>query len=273
MISKSEDELRSIKDFLDIDCQNSIYLFSQKNFIRIFCYRVMKFKYQERIIQSFIMLSSLKLAVDTYFLNEKKGSFTLQVSTYIDWTFNILFLFEMMIKMIAMGLIMDNGSYLRESWNRLDCFIVITSMMDMTLNGLDIGIIKIFRMLRVLRPLRFINHNVNLRMVVVALLDSMSSILNVVVVIAVVYLIFAILGVNFFGGRLMYCSIDMYRVQTEEECLLLLGKWMRYDFNFDDVKQAMVSLFVVSNLEGWPDIMQQTLDITGEKLGPTKEES
>lgn len=154
----------------------------------------------------------MKLAIDTYFLTEKPGSFTLLISRYIDWSFNILFAFEMLFKVIAKGLLMDNGSYLRESWNRLDCFIVITSLIDMSLTGVEIGIIKIFRMLRVLRPLRFINHNVNLKMVVVALLDSMGSIFNVVIVITVIYLIFAILGVSFFGGKLQYCSIDMYKV-------------------------------------------------------------
>jgi len=233
----------------------------------------MKFKYQEKIIQSLILLSSLKLAVDTYFTNEKPDSFTTHILLYIDFSFNILFSFEMFIKVIAQGLIMDHGSYLRESWNRLDFFIVITSLIDMSLTGFTIGFIKIFRMLRVLRPLRFINHNVNLKMVVVALMDSMSSILNVVIVIAVVYLIFAILGVSFFGGKLQYCSIDMYKVQTEQECMLLLGQWMTWDYNFDDVKQAMVTLFVVASLEAWPDIMLQTLDITGEELGPTKENS
>jgi len=30
---------------------------------------------------------------------------------------------------------------------------------------------------------------------------------------------------------------------------------MRYDHNFDDVKEAMNSLYVISSLEGWPDIM------------------
>ena len=33
----------------------------------------------------------------------------------------------------------------------------------------------------------------------------------------------------------------------------------------------MSTLYVVSSLEGWPDIMIQTLDITDVGLGPTKE--
>jgi hypothetical protein len=120
----------------------------------------------------------------------------------------------MVTKLIAIGFIMDEGSYLRESWNQLDFFIVNSSILDMSLDGFDLPILKILRMLRVLRPLRFITHNYELKMVVVALLDSVGGIFNVLIVVAVVYLIFAIMGVNFFMGTFVYCSIDMYRLHT-----------------------------------------------------------
>lgn len=218
-----------------------------------------------------IGLSSCKLAVDTYFLEYDETTDVQIYSLYVDFFFNFAFLFEMVFKIIAMGLVMDEGSYLRENWNRLDFFIVCSSIIDMAMTGVDIPVIKILRMLRILRPLRFINHNVQLKMVVVALMESVGHIFNVLIVIAVVFLIFAIMGVSFFGGKFFYCSIDTYRLQTEQECLFYLGKWMRYDHNFDDVKEAMNTLYVVASLEGWPDIMIQALDVTGEKLGPTKE--
>ena len=44
----------------------------------------------------------------------------------------------------------------------------------MSLQGFELPFIKILRMLRVLRPLRFISRNVGLRMIVVALLDSVA---------------------------------------------------------------------------------------------------
>jgi hypothetical protein len=141
----------------------------------------------------------------------------------------------------------------------------------MALTGVDIPVMKIMRILRVLRPLRFIKGNPSLKMVVVALLDSFTHIFNVLIVIMVVFLIFAILAVNFWGGKFFYCSIDMYRLITEESCLFELGQWKRFDHNFDDVKEAMITLYVISSLEGWPDIMFQTLDTTGVQLGPTKE--
>jgi hypothetical protein len=30
---------------------------------------------------------------------------------------------------------------------------------------------------------------------------------------------------------------------------------MRFDHNFDNVKEALNALYVVSSLEGWPDVM------------------
>lgn len=110
--------------------------------------------------------------------------------------FNYVFTFEMFIKIISLGFVMDNGSYLRESWNILDFGIVSSSLLEMSLQSINIPFIRILRLLRVLRPLRFISHNKDLKLIVVALLESVNSIFNVAMVIAVVFLIFAIVGVS-----------------------------------------------------------------------------
>ena len=73
--------------------------------------------------------------------------------------FNYLFNLECVLKVIALGFTMDDGSYLRDSWNKLDFFIVVTSNIDMLLSGTDIPALKVLRMLRMIRPLRVISHN------------------------------------------------------------------------------------------------------------------
>jgi len=166
------------------------------------------------------MLSSVKLAFDTFYLQEDKNSKLIIWSERVDIFFNISFLIEMMLKLVAIGLMMDSGSYLRESWNQLDFFIVISSLLDMGLSNVDIPAIKILRLLRALRPLRFISHNVALKMIVVALLESVGGIFNVMIVVFVVWLIFAIMGVNNFGGKFFYCNL---RVVHRRFLLLNLG--------------------------------------------------
>ena len=67
---------------------------------------------------------------------------------------------------------------------------------------MNLPIIKILRLLRILRPLRFISHNSSMKTVVVALFSSMGAIFNVGIVVIAVFLMFAILGVNLFAGKL-----------------------------------------------------------------------
>jgi hypothetical protein len=177
----------------------------------------------------------------------------------------------MSVKLISMGLCMDEGSYLRDEWNCLDFFIVTSSILDMILANLDIPFIKILRMLRALRPLRFITHNVAMKMIVRALLESLGGIINVLLVVAVVFLIFAIVGINFFAGKFFFCSIDKYILHDQLTCEYAGGKWMIYDHNFDDVMRGFITLYVVSSLEGWPDVMLQSIDIVGVDKGPAQE--
>lgn len=174
----------------------------------------------------------------------------------------------MIIKIISMGFIMDEGSYLRETWNQLDFFIVISSLFDLFWSGQSIGFIKVVRILRILRPLRFISHNKAMKMIVAALLDSGGSLFNVIIVIMVVWLMFAILAINLFAGKFFYCSEDPYLLHSKTDCLAAGHQWLRYDTNFDNVLEAMKALFILASLEGWPDIMYQALDATGIDQGP-----
>ena len=68
----------------------------------------------ENVILVFIMISSLKLAVDTYFV---EGTEAAKVSIQIDLFFNIAFMCECALKIISFGFYMDENSYLTESWS------------------------------------------------------------------------------------------------------------------------------------------------------------
>jgi len=89
----------------------------------------------ETIVIVLISLSSFKLAYDTFFINATELDARHYASKYSDLVFNWLFIFEMVWKLIALGVIMDENSYLRDTWNQMDFFIVTASIMDMALEG------------------------------------------------------------------------------------------------------------------------------------------
>lgn len=63
----------------------------------------------------------------------------------------------------------------------------------------------------------------------------------------------------------------MFKLHTRQDCELAGGDWETYDQNFDDVAQAMTTLYIVSSLEGWPDIMLQAVDSVNIDEGPRVE--
>ena len=148
-----------------------------------------------------IIISSIKLAIDTYL--DFDNSSTEAVSEFIDFGFTIIFAIESFFKIIAFGLFWDVGSYLRDSWSELDFLIVIISLIDLIFSGVELSFIKILRLLRILRPLRslflffminsvknrFISHNENMKLVVMALMESVAGIINVVVVVLLIWFI------------------------------------------------------------------------------------
>ena len=78
--------------------------------------------------------------------------------------------------------------------------VLISFLSTFKLGNIDLGKIKIFRILRVLRPLRLIGRNEDLKIVINSLLNSLPSILNLLIVCLIFYLLFSIFGVNYFKG-------------------------------------------------------------------------
>ena len=197
----------------------------------------------------------------------------------------------MLMKMIADGVVFHEKAYLRDAWNWLDFIIVIVSMLSTF--GSDMESIKSFkslRALRALRPLRVIKRNPGLKIVVVALLSSIPAMLNVAVVFLLWFSMYAMLGTQFFKGKLFSCmnrqdqlsygysffaSSSTYTasevisgstaVPTIIECVSRtqgLGTWDDKYWGFDYYPRGLMTLFEMATTEGWMDVMAATSDIT-----------
>ena len=59
--------------------------------------------------------------------------------------FNIIFIGEMSVKMVALGLFNHDTAYFSSSWNKLDFIIVVSSITDF-IPGADSGIPRMTQM-------------------------------------------------------------------------------------------------------------------------------
>ncbi len=250
-----------------VKCEFAVYIFARDNPFRKFCWNICTSGWFEGVVILFICAASVKLAVDTYYL-QNSGSDYNTVSYDLDVFFTVVFALEAAIKIVVYGFVFGPTTYLRDSWNVLDFFIVVASVVDTAVSAINIPMIKVLRLLRTFRPLRFITHNVNMRIIVTALFRSLGALLNTLIVIIVIWLMFSIVGVNFFAGKFQYCTVDMYQNSNRADCVAAGGEWRTYDHNFDNSINGLIFLFELTTQENWPTLMYQAIDCTDVDQGP-----
>ena len=150
-----------------------------------------------------IIANTMTLTMEDPTSNEQSPFFELS-----DYVFQGLYTIEMFFKICGMGFICSKGSYLRDSWNILDFIIVVSGYVGYILGGagVDLGVLRSFR---VLRPLRTISGIEGLRIIVSALVSSLPLLRDTILVLLFFFIIFAIAGVQMFGGVLKKRCINI----------------------------------------------------------------
>ncbi|XP_025905696.1 voltage-dependent P/Q-type calcium channel subunit alpha-1A-like, partial [Nothoprocta perdicaria] len=211
-----------------------------------------------------------------------------KVLRYFDYVFTGVFTFEMVIKMVDLGLVLHQGAYFRDLWNILDFIVVsgalvafaFTSSSRGSSKGKDINTIKSLRVLRVLRPLKTIKRLPKLKAVFDCVVNSLKNVLNILIVYMLFMFIFAVVAVQLFKGKFFYCTDESkefekdcrgeYLVyEKDNEVKAQKREWKKYDFHYDNVLWALLTLFTVSTGEGWPQVLKHSVDATYENQGPS----
>ncbi|CAH1264642.1 CACNA1C [Branchiostoma lanceolatum] len=263
---------------LPIPEYSAFFIFSHTNLLRKLCHKIITHPVFTNLILAFILISSAALAAEDPLKAESPRN---KILGYMDYVFTSAFTIEIILKVIVFGFIMHPGSFCRSAFNLLDLLVVTVSLISIALPKGGVSVVKILRVLRVLRPLRAINRAKGLKHVVQCVFVAIKSIGNIMLVTFLLQFIFAVIGVQLFKGKFQYCN-DLSKM-TEDVCkgyyiVYIDGnvenaeqkerEWDVNVFNFDDVGQAMLSLFTVSTFEGWPNLLYVAIDSRAEDMGP-----
>uniref|UniRef100_G1PH91 Ion transport domain-containing protein n=1 Tax=Myotis lucifugus TaxID=59463 RepID=G1PH91_MYOLU len=136
----------------------SLYLFSPQNRFRASCQKIIAHKMFDHVVLVFIFLNCITIALERPDIDPGSTERVfLNVSNYI---FTAIFVAEMTVKVVALGLVSGEHAYPQSSWNVLDGLLVLVSLVDIIValasaGGAKIlGILRVLRLLRTLRPLR-----------------------------------------------------------------------------------------------------------------------
>jgi len=176
---------------------------------------------------------------------------------------------EFCLKIIGWGVY----TYLRNPWNCLDLFIVAISIAavigSFTNSKGSLAAFRSIRTLRALRPLRAISRWEGIKIVVNSLFQAIPNIGNVLLVCVMFWLIFSIMGVQFFGGLFYKCVdsggtiLSATTVPDRNACIALNYQWMNSNANFDNALNGFLALLEVATFEGWMEIMRDAVDASG----------
>jgi hypothetical protein len=256
----------------------SCFCVTKHNRLRLRLARIVHTQTFDNLVLALIIISTILLAFESPKLTECATDCPLFVALlYADIVFTFLFIVEMALKVVVYGFISTKSAYLKDPWNVLDFFIVVIGSVSIAFSFLDIGSdiawIRSLRALRALRPLRTIKRAPGMRMAVNTLFDCAPAFLNIGCVAFVFYLAFAIIGVEFFGGRFWHCNDP--KVSDVFECTGTFylesddspnewvdRKWLNPSMNFDNTGLALLTLFEIAGLELWMYPMYSAMDAT-----------
>ncbi|KAL2747110.1 sodium channel protein 60E isoform X1 [Vespula maculifrons] len=226
----------------------------------------------EWMILVLIFASSITLCFEDIYLDD--NPFLKKILYWTNLAFCALFSIEMLLKWLALGFC----KYFTSFWTILDFIIVFVSMFSLLIEeNENLKVLRSLRTLRALRPLRAISRWQGMRIVVNALMYAIPSIFNVLLVCLVFWLIFSIMGVQFFGGKFFKCVdeygelLDISIVNTKDDCLNKNYSWENSKITFDHVGIAYLALFQVATFEGWMEVMEDAVDARGVDLQPQRE--
>ncbi|XP_062398037.1 voltage-dependent L-type calcium channel subunit alpha-1D [Sardina pilchardus] len=160
-----------------------------------------------------------------------------------------LFTFEMLLKMYSFGI----QVYFIALFNRFDCFVVCGGILETFLVEMDfippIGI-SVLRCIRLLRIFKVTRHWAALSDLVTSLLNSMKAICSLLLLLFLFLIIFALLGMQLFGGKFNFDETQMKRS------------------TFDSFPSALLTCFQILTGEDWNSVMYDGIMAYGGPIFP-----
>jgi hypothetical protein len=178
----------------------------------------------------FIITNSIVMAMSDYRVkclgrNDQTGTFgqpdpsRCWQNTFGDftnrWVFGVVFIVELVIKMIAMGPLFGENTYFKDAWCWLDFVCVLAYIVGQL--GLNMGGLMGIKALRLLRPLKSVNKFPALKKIVVAFMAAFDGLGVTVMLLTFLLFVISIACMQFFKGAMHYrCRITPYPTRVPD---------------------------------------------------------
>ena len=204
-----------------------------------------------------------------------------QIVDKSDVVIAVVFSLEALLKALDLGLYhrdrMNYGKgYFQHRWNIFDFAMTLCSafVAVVYLSGATGEVTKVADYLRFTRALRawsLVGRSPRMVIIFQSLVSSLWSIGSVAFIALLVWVMFSIGGAQLFGGQLYACTSVDWGDQTytgagiynKSTCLAQNYTWQNWRRDFDNVGDAMLTLFGVATTDEWMDVLFMTSSVSG----------
>eukprot|EP00756_Hemistasia_phaeocysticola_P064797 Hpha_TRINITY_DN8075_c0_g2::TRINITY_DN8075_c0_g2_i1::g.140181::m.140181 len=179
----------------------ALFCLATTNPLRYLCIGAVTHPWFDNFVLFLILVNTVFLVIDDPLADP--NSTTVEISEKTDVVFLALFSAECAVKIIAMGFVRDKYAYLRDMWNVVDFFIVVSGHVNLWVpagSGNNIG--SLLRLIRVFRPLRSINRVPGMRKLVNTLFSCLPIMVDVVLLAVLIFYLFSLCGVVLWNDSL-----------------------------------------------------------------------
>ncbi|XP_037808967.1 voltage-dependent calcium channel type A subunit alpha-1 isoform X3 [Lucilia sericata] len=272
----------------------SLFILTEDNPIRKYTRFIIEWPPFEYTVLLTIIANCVVLALEEH-LPECDKTVLAQKLEKTETYFLCIFCVEASLKILALGLVLHKHSYLRNIWNIMDFFVVVTGAMTIFAEAnIDVDL-RMLRSFRVLRPLKLVSRIPSLQVVLKSIIKAMAPLLQIGLLVLFAIVIFAIIGLEFYSGALhktCYSLEDPNKPvkegESETPCntdtltdkgggaymcnyttSMCLEKWDGPNSgitSFDNIGFAMLTVFQCITMEGWTAILYWTNDALGSQF-------
>uniref|UniRef100_A0A803XR29 Sodium channel protein n=1 Tax=Meleagris gallopavo TaxID=9103 RepID=A0A803XR29_MELGA len=115
--------------------------------------------------------------------------------------FTAIYTGEILIKVLARGLVWNEFTFLRDPWNILDFAVLVVTYVTICTTSGNVSALRTFRVLRTLKAISVIP---GLKVIVNSLIESVKKLTDVLILTVFCLSIFALIGLQLFMGNLKY---------------------------------------------------------------------
>lgn len=180
--------------------RDSCYIFKKNSKIRYFCLYITESTLFKLFVIVLVILQGVLLGFYDY-LDVKSDGFMNQVVDTLEPAFISLYSIECCMKIIARGFYSEQNTYLRKLISFVDLFVVVAAVFSYKDFFRHFGILRFFRILIFCSNLQYFK---SLKMLSKLLRNSFWHLVTIIVFLCVFLILFAIVGLNLYKGKLNY---------------------------------------------------------------------